>query len=506
MTSYDQVAYTSLPYEDTTPEYLNILGRLFGFRAPDIQTARVLELGCASGGNLLPLAALYPGAEFVGVDISTGQVQTGSRNIEALGLVNLKLHCCSIEDVDESFGSFDYIVAHGLMSWLPAHLQSTLLTLSGERLSENGLAYISYNTRPGWNNVSTVRDLMLFHTQGHESPEVKIRHARGILSLMAESSTGGHHNHLQVYASENQRVSGMLDDYVLHEFLEANNIPLYFHELVEAADTAGLRYLGDTDLSMMRRDDLPSPIGDQLAHAPDPIRAEQYIDFLRDRRFRKSVLCRKGQRVALRLDPKATRELYVSCPPPGDATYTTSATGTLTINWQRFQVETDNPLIVQIVQTLVGISPSTRRLDELTRDAAALLGVPLAEAMAQVTADPVFEELLLTRILRLNLLAQPYSSSVSDRPVAFAPARLLAQETDLVPNMRHQIVKLSSAGKQVIRLLDGSRTLADAEQALLERVRSGALALDSSEPPESIVHTAVHEAVEECRQRALLVG
>ncbi len=57
-----------------------------GLKAADAASARVLEIGCASGGHVLPLAAMHPRAQFLGVDLSPVQIEAGERLRAALGL------------------------------------------------------------------------------------------------------------------------------------------------------------------------------------------------------------------------------------------------------------------------------------------------------------------------------------------------------------------------------------------------------------------------------------
>ena len=52
---------------------------------------RVLEIGCAAGGNLIPMAAALPRSRFLGIDFSAVQVRVGTADVAALGLANVEL-------------------------------------------------------------------------------------------------------------------------------------------------------------------------------------------------------------------------------------------------------------------------------------------------------------------------------------------------------------------------------------------------------------------------------
>src|SRR6478672_1206206 len=159
-TTYDDVPYLSKPLFSTHPDLLAAAGRLRGLKTPSPSSCRVLELGCAAGGNLIPMAYALPDSRFVGIDLSTKQIADGQAICRRLELQNLELAAVSIADVDSSFGKFDYILCHGVYSWVPPAIQERILWICRNLLSQNGVAYVSYNTYPGWHLWSIVRDLM----------------------------------------------------------------------------------------------------------------------------------------------------------------------------------------------------------------------------------------------------------------------------------------------------------------------------------------------------------
>src|SRR5262249_30408638 len=160
---YDEVPYSSKPFPQTHPDNLATVATLFGMTPPPVERCRVLELGCAAGGNLLPLAAALPGSRFVGIDLSRRQIDDGRPGREALGLRNFRLRHRSILDVGADFGQFDYILCHGVYSWVPAPVQDKILEVCAGHLAPNGVAYVSYNTYPGWHIPGAVRAMMRYH-------------------------------------------------------------------------------------------------------------------------------------------------------------------------------------------------------------------------------------------------------------------------------------------------------------------------------------------------------
>src|ERR1700693_4931132 len=184
-TRYDEVPYESFPIPGTHPDRLATLARLAGIQTPALEACRVLELGCAGGGNLIPMAVEFPGAQFVGVDLSAVQVADGDAVIRALQLSNVRLIACSVMDIDDSFGQFDYIIAHGIYSWVPNEVQEKILEICNRNLVPSGVAYVSYNTLPGWRMRGVVRDRMRCHALQYSEPAERVAQARAMLDFLA---------------------------------------------------------------------------------------------------------------------------------------------------------------------------------------------------------------------------------------------------------------------------------------------------------------------------------
>ena len=178
--SYDDLPYESDPVPRSHPELLATMGTLFGMTPPTVGSCRVLELGCASGGNLIPMAYQLPDSEFLGIDLSEIHVREGTRLVEKLGLSNISLEHKDILKLSNEIGDFDYIIAHGVYSWVPEAVKDKILALCRAHLVPNGIAYVSYNTYPGWHMREMVRNMMRYHVQQNDDTQMKVRSGKGI--------------------------------------------------------------------------------------------------------------------------------------------------------------------------------------------------------------------------------------------------------------------------------------------------------------------------------------
>lgn len=309
---YDAVPYQSYPYPNSHPVSMHAIAKFFGVDAPDFRKSKVLELGSASGGNIIPIASMYPDCQVTGIDLSKVQVDIGNQQIKELGLKNIKLEHKSIMDITPKFGKFDYIIVHGILSWVPQDVQDKIFEICDQNLEKNGIAYISYNTFPGWNMVKSLRDMMLYHTKNFKTPQEKANQAMLLLKFVKDNN-GDNTALAQIIQNEIDTVSKTNVSYLMHDHLEENNIPLYFHDFMERANKNNLQYLGETSLSSMFAGNFSKETFEVLMQSADDIvRVEQYMDFIRNRRFRMTLLCHNGVKINRNIKPEIIKDFYIT--------------------------------------------------------------------------------------------------------------------------------------------------------------------------------------------------
>jgi SAM-dependent methyltransferase len=245
---YEELPYRCLSIEWTAPERLALASLLHGGPRQPLDTYRVLELGCGDGANLLPLAYYRRHATFIGVDGAHSQIEVANARMSALELSNVEfIHVDFLTAAHRLSGQFDYIIAHGIFSWVPHDVRDALLELCAQRLRRSGLLYLNYNTRPGWNVRGMVREFLLAQTAGTTGLRRRAELAQNVAAKVVSSLTVGEHPYSQLIANEFRFVCENHVSYVAHEYLAANNHPYWRSEFLALARGYGLEYVADAD-------------------------------------------------------------------------------------------------------------------------------------------------------------------------------------------------------------------------------------------------------------------
>jgi len=492
-TSYDTLPYPSSVYESTDPGQLGAIASLMRVQSVPAKSARVLELGCGDGANICALAALYRNAEFVGVDLSEKHIDLGRERVASTGLANISLQCKSIMDIGAEIGSFDYIIAHGVYSWVPVDVQKKIIQICKSRLTRTGLVYISYNVLPGWNNIQTVREMMMFHASRFKEPSEQIREARRMLSFVHENVSGSE-TYRQVLKDEIDVISGSSDSYLFHDHMEVHNTPYYFQEFMSAVRAEGLAYVADFSLATLFLGTYSEKARETLSKVKEPVEAEQYLDFLSNRRFRRSILCHADQPVHRAIGPDQIRGLFyfadlkqtgsgdngatkfamvdgsawIQSPVKSEISSATSALNTThAVIGKILQIFTENrniPLSVEeLTQNLANTSPEAQPDDIESK---------LLNAMP---------ELIVRGMLRATSMPVQVATTVSDAPKVWWYARSAAKAGGVVSNLLHKTIVLDEAVRALMPLMDGTNTFQEILEHYIALCVDGTLTVRENE-------------------------
>jgi len=474
--SYDEVPYEGGAVASSHPAVLAAVAQLFGLSPAPPDGCRVLELGCGRGGNLIPMASALPEATFVGFDLSVGQVAEAERRALVAGLANVRFEQRDIRDAGGA-GAFDYIICHGVYSWVGPEVQRAILATVRASLAPGGIAMVSYNTYPGWHSREVVRNLMLFHGRYFGGMDERAEQARAILEFAA-SATGelaAQAAHLRPYhemfEAEKAELGRRPDYYVLHEFLEEDNHPRYLYQFVDEVEQHGLQYLGDANFASMLSRGLPAGVAETLDRvAPDGVALEQYRDFLVSRSFRQSLLC--GPEAKIDRDVPAARltGLFASLPvppgpPPWDEASAEAAGG------GRFALGTGDARAV--MQALRAAYPAAASMEELGLAS----GVPVERVQG------VLLTLLAHGAVDIRASRPIVAAGVGERPRATVAARLFAEMGLASPNLFHETVQFDPIARGFLRFVDGTRTVAELCESARAVLRAVAPTLSTVDGP-----------------------
>ncbi len=456
--SYDHAPYSFRAHTVTHPRNLAAAALLLGVPAPPVDSCRVLELGCARGGNLIPMAQDLPGSQFMGIDYSPRQIEEGRSIIEALGLGNIQLLCEDITQLQTLSGKFDYIIAHGLYSWVPGEVRDQLLSLCKERLAENGVAYVSYNTYPGWFPHRMLREIMLYHVRHEEQPEKRVQGAREILNFLSQVVPAANNPYGMMLRQMAAGLSGLEDAYLLHDHLEEANHPVYFSQFTAHAAGHGLSYLGDAQYLLRGFSMLPPAVADRLrGYCKDELCLEQYLDFMSNESFRRSLLCHEGVTSSREIALDKLETLYFTAlSMPVELPREKKYEGILGLkNAHGSMAFEANPLAQAALRHLCDIFPRPATFPQLW-DHCMHSGITQGAGGRKVLAARLIQA-LMAGMIEAATVAAPLVTELSTRPCASRLARWQCMRGREVTNLRHGNVELDDFSCQVLSLLDGQR-------------------------------------------------
>ncbi|MCC9641738.1 class I SAM-dependent methyltransferase [Rhodopirellula sp. JC740] len=448
MSNYDEVPYPDFIHPVTHPGNIAAIARLNGLDAVPPESCRVLELACGPGGNLISLASLLPNSQFEGVDLAAGHIKTGNAVIAKLGLNNIQLKHGNIEDwavepqTDDE--RFDYIIAHGVYSWVPDAVRQSILAICQMRLSERGVALISYNTYPGWHQREMARDIMRYHAEGIDDPLTRLRHGKALLSSVMQNVPQGSAYRLSL-EEELKALEQANQAYVFHEQFEDTNEPRYFHQFAAEASSHLLQYIaeaewGDTTYEYVRPD-----VARALASLPKTRRA-QTLDYFRRRTFRQTLVCHESVTLSETLQSSEIETMHL-------ASTSTMQDGQLTGS-NGLSGSVGHPVTQIAMQRLIELYPRTISFEELCHEVKSTSpDFDTPEAMDDLKAD--LFELVCVGLVTVSASSVQPCCTVSTRPHVAELAREQARTGETVTNLWHQPIRLDDVTAHLVRCCDG---------------------------------------------------
>jgi predicted methyltransferase family protein/methyltransferase family protein/protein-lysine methyltransferase-like protein len=503
--TYDVVDYPSVALPQVHPGHIHAVARMFGVAAAPVDRCRYLEIGCGDGLNLIAAAAGLPEATFVGIDLSSAAITRGQAMIAELGLANVSLYAADLTAWTPPAGGFDYVVAHGLYSWVPATVRDALLAVTAPTLRATGVGYVSYNTYPGCYMRRMAWEILRFHTNEIAEPRQKIGQARELIKFLL---AGQPRDRAPVPALFTHLLDELLDNHdpsvLYHDDLSPVNDPVYFHEFAAHAKRFGLRFVAEAEMNVMETRAFPPAVAgalDGLAER-DPVLKEQYIDFLRLRRFRETLLSNDGRAPRKVPDGAAIAGLAISGKPKPGAGPVDLAKGVAVSFTSEggASVQTDLPLAKAALVELASRWPRRLSFEELLRRAAGRIGREPDPAEGGQLGG-LLTDVWMSGMIALNGHIPSYVETVSERPVASPLARLLLRSGSLAATLLHEPMRFDDPpSRLLVQLLDGTRTREQLAQELL------AAFPQDKQPDHDTLMAGLENNLERLARSALLVG
>jgi SAM-dependent methyltransferase len=461
---YDEVPYDTEANAETHPACMATLARMCGRSPASPRTARVLEIGCGNGENLIAAATWLPQARFVGFDLASSAVAAGAAAASASGLSNIELFAADIRDVRRrglpggETGSFDYVVAHGMYSWVPEDVRADLLGVLRDALAPGGVGFVSVNALPGWELRRALRELALDATTSLDDPAAKVKEALRLVAEIGRASedAGGFFGALSAAAREYEEhvaratpPEAPYSRYVFHDLLAECNEPFSVTELERRLAEAGLRVVCETPLRPARAKQSFEGLAADMARTGTP--------------FLQVLVERDDAAAPEDAAPRADADLFFWAdltPAPGGGYRTT--TGALV-----------RPVGEAGLARAVAHAPGFVRVRDLEDDDDAR--GRLARQLFEGFCEGVFT---------LAVEPPPCASSRGDRPrtaghvlarAADAVARRAASA--VVTNALHRSFRVPWSELVVLRALDGAHTVDEIVAAATAEARSGPASL-----------------------------
>jgi methyltransferase-like protein/predicted O-methyltransferase YrrM len=487
---YDELTYETNPFPETHPGNLAALGRLFGLQTPPAQQCRVLELGSATGGNIIPMAWHLPHSEFVGIELSAPQVAIGQRVIESLALPNIRLEVGDILELDPaSIGQFDYIIAHGVYSWVPTSVREKILQLARDCLTPNGLAYISYNVLPGWRMRGSMRDLLLYATRDAVGASAKYQAAITALERLQQALEGAQADSNRYVLKEIGYLLKAHPSYLLHEYLAGENNAFLFTEFLADTQAHGLQYVCETDLHTLFDTTLSQPAQTALAAIEDPLQHEQWMDFVRMRTFRQSLLCRADVALEREIDVDVfTTFFFSSNLRLKGKDYLTSTKAATFLFPDNTELNVAHPLTKAALLHLREVHPFTPDFDTLLAAAVVRVQAAGGDKFIGQRGELVSElfSLYSYRAVLGHLQACLLKPTLAEYPEATALARIQAeQDWGSIASVHHLGLSIDAFASHLLQQLDGQHTTTALVPMLVAEIAAGKLTIPGGKQAQS---------------------
>jgi cyclopropane fatty-acyl-phospholipid synthase-like methyltransferase len=483
--SYDLLPGEPRPLQAAQVDALAVTAALAGLRVAPAGRCRVLEIGCGVGGNLLPMAQVLPQSTFVGIDLSGRQITAARRRAAGAELRNVRLEARSFTTVDVAgFGEFDYIIAHGIYSWVPVEVRDRLLDAIARLLAPEGVAYINYHVYPGWYGREMFRDVLASATRNAAGdPRGRAAEARRIMGMLEQyAKPGAESPYAAMLRQEAAFLASAPEDFIVHDYLEASSQGIYFEQFVDRLWARGLEYAGEIKQNPGRRKLLDQLAVERPELAADWRKLEQWVDYVLGAVARRSLICRAGRSVARSPQIQAVEGLHaraLAVPAVGQADLNSSALMPFRLP-DGGVLQIGEPMIKAVLISLARAWPgavSFEALLQIMRSTLPIGGQFAAPGnMERAMVLQALSACYVTSLIELHDRPPEFVTIATEKPKATPLARFQVRESKAATNAMHYLVPgLNKLDRVVLTHLNGTRDRAALMAVLKAAIAKGVL-------------------------------
>lgn len=442
------IAYPHFFQRETTPVWLNFVATALGRRCADLrQPFAVCELGCGQGFGSVLQAAANPQGHFVGVDFNPAHVEHGRGLAAAVGVSNVEFIENTFAGMLSASGEepqYDFIVLHGVYSWVSEADRATLRAFIERQLKPDGIAFVGYMSQPGLEFFSAPRRFVQQYAQASSGTSAE-RVMAGLRALQRLCRSGaGVFAHDPRIADYVDRILGDNPSYLAHELLNEHWATLPVADVIRDFETIGTTYLGSaTPIDNVNALSLPGNVLPMLADLPGTRLRETFKDLARNQTHRRDLYQRASASVSEAEHRDALLEQVVAAlpgapasgsvrldtrigPVEGNASLFSPILDALAVRPQRFSVLARMP---QLERQIGDISPALQAL------AWAGHVHPMLPGRVDVATCQAFNRVISERVIageRYSHLAAPsLGSGIAANFVEMSAARVLLDHPGL---------------------------------------------------------------------------
>lgn len=286
--------YTFGFYDETSPARLAWAASIKGYKT-NLEEFRYLDLGCGQGLNLILLAALYPKSEFIGVDFMPEHIAHAKFLAKSAEINNIQFiegDFLEIVKDCQALGEFDYVIAHGITTWISEEVRNALFKISMQVLKPGGLMYNGYNTYPGWLHASPFQNLVL-QLQKRNNGKEALESAKVLFKKINDANTAtktglpGLQERIEKMESHNMA-------YLVQEYNNQFWSPVYANQMLEIANKHKLSFIGSATIIENFKTNYPKDIQNLIQSTSDLTTQETIRDLSIFQSFRRDLYVKGG--------------------------------------------------------------------------------------------------------------------------------------------------------------------------------------------------------------------